>query len=599
MRQLWKSSVARNMIGGFLVVLLPLAATYWYTNAASMEAVQEEVVASSSKSLLLLTSQLESTLGKFESLTYSLASDSELNAVNQAPYETAHLWSYVQHLRQLQFYSNTADLEGDITIYLRGKNRKLSSKTGFGPIEEDAPLFVREIAVAEKKWFFRLKPAGGTNSDSGLQSLTPQEREQRTVLTFARGSGVQSDNGVIVSVDIPVAQLRPRMEVMQGREQGTAFIFGEQEGEIFSADAGAELSSLQAVIAGKAETTGRFTYSHMGQKSIVVFDKSAGPGLTLGMLFAEKQIMKPIHRIRAWTIGVLCGSAALGLLYTLFAYRKLLRPVLVLVEAMGKVRLGRLKTRIPDPPANEFGFVYTQFNNMADEIDTLVNEIFVERLNQQQAQLKLLQSQINPHFLYNCLNFIYQMSMGENNEAAANMSLYLSKYFRYATKSDLHYVSLRQELDNIEAYIQIQRLRFSGRITFSIDIPDALLYTAIPRLTLQPLVENAFVHGIEAGDGSPKHIAIRGLREEAYIHLTVEDDGKGVTPEELSRLQQSLETMEHEEFGCGLNNTHWRLALRYGPGAGLKLERRQPHGLTVHIMIPAEEEQPRVQSADS
>lgn len=590
MRQLWKSSVARNMIGGFLVVLLPLAATYWYTNAASMEAVQEEVVASSSKSLLLLTSQLESTLGKFESLTYSLASDSELNAVNQAPYETGQLWMYVQQLRQLQFYSNTADLEGDITIYLRGKNRKLSSKLGFGPIEEDAPAFVRNIAVADKKWFFRMKPAG-SSSDSGLQPLTPREREQRTVLTFARGSGAQSDNGVIVTVDIPLTQLRPRMEVIQGRERGTAFIFGEQEGEIFSSDASAELSSLQAAIAGKAGTAGRFTYTHMGQKSIVLFDKSAGPGLTLGMLFAEREIMQPIHRIRAWTIGVLCGSAALGLLYTLFAYRKLLRPVLVLVEAMGKVRLGRLKTRIADPPSNEFGFVYTQFNNMADEIDTLVNEIYVERLNQQQAQLKLLQSQINPHFLYNCLNFIYQMSMGENHEAAANMSLYLSRYFRYATKSDLHYVSLRQELDNIEAYIQIQRLRFSGRITFSRDIPEALLYTAIPRLTLQPLVENAFVHGIEAGDGSPKHIAVRGCREAGFIRLTVEDDGKGLPPQELERLQQSLATMDHEDFGCGLNNTHWRLVLRFGPNAGLQLELRQPSGLAVHILIPAEEEQ--------
>lgn len=596
MRHLWKSSIARNMIGGFLIVLLPLAATYWYTNTASMEAVQEEVVASSSKSLLLLTSQLDSTLSKFENLTYSLASDSELNAVNQAPYETEHLWAYVQQLRQLQFYSNTADLEGDITIFLRNKNRKFSSKTGFGPIEPDTPSFVREIAVANKKWFFRVKPDGGS------PPLSQREREQRTVLTFARGSGAQSDNGVVVSVDIPVAQLRPRMEALQGREGGTAFIFGEGADERFSADAAADtagLAPLQAVISGTPGNSGRFTYSRQGATSIVLFDKSAGSGLTLGMMFPEEQIMKPIHRIRAWTIGVLCGSLVLGVLYTLFAYRKLLRPVLVLVEAMGKVRLGRLKTRIADPPANEFGFVYTQFNNMADEIDTLVNEIYVERLNQQQAQLKLLQSQINPHFLYNCLNFIYQMSMGENHEAAANMSLYLSRYFRYATKSDVHYVSLRQELDNIEAYIQIQRLRFTGRITFSIDIPEALLYTAIPRLTLQPLVENAFVHGIESGGGSPAHIAVRGCREGDFIHLVVEDDGKGMEPEELERLQQSLETMNHEEYGCGLNNTHWRLALRFGPGAGLRLERRQPCGLAVHILIPAKEGSSGVQSADS
>ncbi|MDF2922450.1 MAG: hypothetical protein K0R57_1364 [Paenibacillaceae bacterium] len=593
MRHLWKSSIAKNIIGGFLIVLLPLAATYWYTNSYSMKAVREEVVASSSKSLLLLTGQLEFTLDKFEKLTYSLASDSELNAINQAPYDVEHLWEYVAQLQQLQFYSTTTDLEGDITIYLRNKDRKLSSKSGFGPIAKDDPAFVRDIAVTGKRWFFRVKPAPGSGQ------LASQDRERQTVITFVRGSGAKWDNGVIVSVDVPVAQLRPLMDALQNREQGTAFMFGEGPGEIFSVEPDADLEPLQQIIAGTPENTGRFTYTYQGERSIVLFDKSVDSGLTMGMLFPEQQIMKPIYRIRAWTIAVLCGSLVLGILYTLFAYRKLLRPVLVLVEAMGKVRLGQLKTRITDAPRNEFGFVYTQFNNMAGQIDSLVNEIYVERLNQQQAQLKLLQSQINPHFLYNCLNFIYQMSMGENNEGAARMSLYLSKYFRYATKSDVHFVSLRQELDNIDAYIQIQRMRFSGRITFSCQVPEPLLHTAIPRLTLQPLVENAFVHGIEAGDESPKHIAIYGVREAAFIRLTVEDDGKGLDQEELERIQLSLETMDHEDFGCGLNNTHWRLALRFGHGAGLRLERRNPSGLIVHILIPVEEGNTHVHHADT
>jgi two-component system sensor histidine kinase YesM len=569
-KSLWKSSIAKNLIGGFVVVLIPLVATHLYTNSLSMNMIRKEVTGSYSKSIQVLAGQLEGSLSKFENLTYALASDSDLNAINQAPHDTQDLWAYARQIRSLQLYSSTNDLEGEITIYLRNRDRQLSSKSGFQPIGNLGRKFAKGAALAPRTWFFRSKP-----------------EDRQTYLTFVRGSGAQWDNGVVASVDIGLSQFRPIIEGLQLQEHGTAFIFGPQAGDIYSVHAEMDMVPLQTVILSKEESKGNFPYTHNGTRYIVLFEKSPVSGLALGMLFPEKQIMEPINRIRAWMLAILAASLGLGLFYVFYAYRKLLVPVRVLVEAMNKLRFGQLKTRISSSPRNEFGFVYKQFNRMADQIDSLINEIYLERLNQQQAQLKLLQSQINPHFLYNCLNFIYQMSMGDNADGAAKMSLYLSKYFRYATKSETHYVSLWQELDNIGAYVQIQKMRYGGRIGYSVHVPDELLHTAIPRLTLQPIVENAFVHGIEAGDSVPRHISVHAAAEPPFIRITVENNGLSLPQEELERIQASLQTMGHEDYGYGLNNTHWRLVLRFGEGAGLQLENREPHGLKVHIRIPS------------
>ena len=110
-------------------------------------------------------------------------------------------------------------------------------------------------------------------------------------------------------------------------------------------------------------------------------------------------------------------------------YKNLLIPIYKLVEAMRRVGQGELKTRISEDKRDEFGFIYAQFNMMTGKIDSLINEVYEEKIRRQQTQFKVLQAQINPHFLYNCLNFIYQMAMAENMDGAAKMALYLGRYW--------------------------------------------------------------------------------------------------------------------------------------------------------------------------
>jgi two-component system, sensor histidine kinase YesM len=570
--RLLKSSIARSLLGSFLIVLLPIVLVNLYLNLVNMDTVKNEVTTSYYKSILLLSNQLDNNLIKFESLAYALASDNDILAANQAPYGADTVWEYVRQIRQLQFFSSTSELNSVITVYLRNQQKAISSKDGLlsiGPIENS---FLSRVDTIPRQWTYS-------------ETLDPKPKK---VLSFIFGSGMETDNGVVVSVEIELYHFNQIIKNLNAKEGGTAFMFGPQAGDVFPSSSPSDLSlgNLQNKIIQLGKTSGQLNYSHQGKNYAVLYHKSSHTGLILGMTFPEEQMMDPIYRIQKWVILIVAVSVGLGLFFVFFSYKKLLKPILTLLEAMGKVRMGHLHTRIQQTPKNEFGTLYKQFNGMVGQIDSLINEIYIGRLNQQQAQLKLLQSQINPHFLYNCLNFIYQMSMGGNNDGAAKMSLYLGKYFRYATKSNIHFVTLKEELDNIESYMQIQNMRFSGKLKFHKDIPDNLLNVVIPRLTLQPIVENAFVHGIEKDDANENNIWIYADSDQEHITITVENDGKAIKPEELQKIQASLKTLNHEDYGYGLNNTHWRIVLKYGENSGIRLLPRESDGLKVQITIP-------------
>jgi two-component system sensor histidine kinase YesM len=329
--------------------------------------------------------------------------------------------------------------------------------------------------------------------------------------------------------------------------------------------------------------TGQFTY----QQNRVVFNKSDSSGLTLGMYFPEKQIMAPMLGIRKWIIVMLITCTGLIIIFTLLTYNNLLLPIYKLIAAMSEVKSGNLKVRISEKHNDEFGFMFMQFNSMINQIDTLINEVYMEHLKQQQAQLKFLQSQINPHFLYNCLNFIYQMVMAENTDGAAKMALFLGRYFRFATKSNKDLVMIKEELDSVDAYINIQQMRYPGKINFHLEVPDSLIDINIPRLIIQPIVENAFVHGLEPSNG-PGNIWIKACCERETIKIIIEDDGIGIKPEELDAINRTLDGINQIDHGYGLNNTHWRLKLRFGENAGINIERRLPRGTRVILKIPHE-----------
>lgn len=570
MKWLWKSSVAKNLFVSFLLVLIPLILISLLINNRSVTILNAEITTSYSNSLTFLTKQMDSMLNNFGIISSTLFNDGKVNYLNYDPNESAeNMYDYAKLLEQLRSYSGANDLDSNITIFLNNKLISLSSRAGLSMLSEET--ISSETTI---------------NPDSIGRWLLLKQKSGDLLLTYTNKNIYLSPKSIAIKVEINSMQIKSLLKDLQKETKGNAFLLDAENNPIFAEqDSQIDSKVLINKLMSQSDEKGQFTLYHGKTNYRFVYSKSEDTGLILGMYYKEAEIMKPINQIRSFSIIILIFSLVLGLIFSLVTYRNIILPVHTLVDGMKEVKNGNLKIRIAEDKKAELGFMFTQFNKMVKRIDELVNEIYYERIARERAQLKFLQSQINPHFLYNCLNFIYQMSKDENSEASANMSLFLSKYFRFATKSSKDTILLLEEIENIDIYMKIQKMRFPEKFDYSIEISEKIKEMVVPRLIIQPIVENAFVHGLEGSDAHGK-ILVKGDYVEDNIIIIVEDDGWGITNDRMQEILDKLNSAIDKDNSLGLSNTHWRLKLRYGEDAGISIDKRLPRGTIVTLKIP-------------
>lgn len=296
------------------------------------------------------------------------------------------------------------------------------------------------------------------------------------------------------------------------------------------------------------------------------------------------QIISPLEINKNLFYLAVIFLLATGIVAAFALYRNVQVPISLLIEGFERVRGGDFTTRLKKVKNREFKFLVSRFNSMTGKIESLIQDVYEERIHTQEAVVKQLQSQINPHFLYNSLFYIKSMARMGNEEAVVSMSLHLAEYFRYTTRTENPLVPLRDELEMVTNYLTIQKMRIS-RLTFSIEVDEKMGDIEIPRLIIQPVIENAVIHGIEKNPGAGA-IIIKGFRRESSWRLSVIDDGGGITEEELSVLRRKLGENLEGGIGCGTWNVNRRLKRLYPRFPGLVFELARDGLLTVSMDFP-------------
>jgi two-component system sensor histidine kinase YesM len=301
------------------------------------------------------------------------------------------------------------------------------------------------------------------------------------------------------------------------------------------------------------------------------------------------QAIEPIIRTQKFFYITCVMLFMTGVLILLFMYRKVQIPIITLLKGVRQLKHGDFSFRITRSSRNEFDFLYDNFNDMAAQIQELIEKVYKEQLISKEAILKQLQAQINPHFLYNCLFFINNMTRLGNEEAVTAMTQNLAEYFRYSTRLDQAMTTLDKELGMVENYLNIHCLRME-RLTYSINIPDAMTKIPIPKLLIQPLVENSVIHGIEQKQESGI-IRITGIEEHGLYRLIVEDDGRGVPPDKIKELMLRITQPQDEAMGCALWNIKQRMNTHFEEPAGMEFCPSSMGGLQVSLYWPREQEE--------
>ncbi|KAF9132508.1 hypothetical protein BGX30_012629 [Mortierella sp. GBA39] len=263
----------------------------------------------------------------------------------------------------------------------------------------------------------------------------------------------------------------------------------------------------------------------------------------------------------------------------------LIMPLSKLVKAFHMIETDNLNIMIESKTKDEFHYVFNSFNNMARKLKNSIEDNYEQKIALQRSQLKQLQSQINPHFLYNSFFNIYMMCKVGDSDSAAELSQRLGSYYQYITRSGADEVPFDKEYRHALDYCDIQCIRFSNRVHFEYEEQTEVPATiTVPRLIIQPIVENVFEHAFEDGMMEGK-VYIRTEYREGKLCVTVEDNGNLATDAMIEQLNTKLARDSKSIENTGLINVNNRLKLKYGPESGLTASRSMHGGLKINLTI--------------
>ena len=245
-----------------------------------------------------------------------------------------------------------------------------------------------------------------------------------------------------------------------------------------------------------------------------------------------------------------------------------------------------MTTQITELPDNEFYYVFDQFNHMIVRMNELFDETLKEQELRMQAELEQLQLQINPHFLYNTLDSITWMIEGERNDDAVFMISQLARLFRISLSKGHTIISIRDELQHAQSYMNIQKVRYKNKFEVSFEVDEEIMDYCAVKLVLQPILENALNYGIRELDDFGE-IVVGGKKVGEDIIITVSDNGMGIPENEIPLLLTNTDRVHKKGSGVGLVNVNNRIKILFGERYGLHIESELDEGTVVTIKIPA------------
>ncbi|RXZ83659.1 sensor histidine kinase [Paenibacillaceae bacterium] len=334
-----------------------------------------------------------------------------------------------------------------------------------------------------------------------------------------------------------------------------------------------------------------------GQESVIAVYKLKDYPWRLVSVTSWRYLSQEVTTFGKWFAAIILVCVLTAMLFNFLFMNRITGTIGVIVRFMRKVEDGDLNARVDEKGDAELLLLQKGFNNQMDKINALFDQVKREQLQKANAELRVLQAQIKPHFLFNTLESINVLAVQNEGRKVSEMVIRLASILRISI-NDKEEIGLGLEVEHLRSYLEIQKFRFEDLFEYDIDIPEEMMSCMLPKLTLQPLVENSIQHGFEGIDYKGT-IKVRGIIEHDRMLLRVEDNGIGMTSEQLTSLlyvdhddpaAQSLEPYpSHERRGLGLRSVSDRLRYGYGSKYGLLICSQPGQGTIIQCVIPKQD----------
>jgi two-component system sensor histidine kinase YesM len=453
------------------------------------------------------------------------------------------------------------------------------------------------FAFKNEPWYINTQKAGNTPVITGphLQSYLFQNAE--TVFSVSRiiegYDGRGSVGTILVDTNLKVVDELCNSAELIGN--GYIFVIDDNSDVVFHPDNKNRITANPdktrnnvyediMPLFGKSDA-GSFTSIINNEKEQLVFKKMPRTNWTVVAVTPYKDMVADTRNIQVTVViaGLICLIVLFALIQ--FLARRFTKPIISLTKMMNQADEGNLNIRSDIQTNDEISTLSHSFNNMLERIDSLMKEVVLEHELKRKSDLKVLQSQINPHFLYNTLDSIVWMIAG-NNKNAIKMIEALSRFFRISLSKGQDLVTLSDELEHVRNYLIIQGMRYQNKILFDINVDESLINYMTLKIILQPLVENSIYHGIKNKD-EEGHINISAEIVENDLIISVADDGVGMDEETCNDILKETFVQKHPSgSGIGVRNVNSRIKLYFGDEYGLSFKSELGVGTTVYIKLP-------------
>lgn len=569
----------RLLTGFLLVALLPTIAMCGIAYVGARDEILMAEERSSLRMAQYLRSELSSLLSSYPAKLNTIASDmAVIRLIRSYRKADAVEAKSLQYALMSRLISEAASLRGFMSVEIVTDTGTPISKLPYSIMNES--LFAR-IEGANEKFAFWV----GRYRWGDLYPEASLSQRDRTVVLAARRildyANVKLLGYIVISFDCT------ELESLLPSDAGAQIMISDEQGAVLAGvgDTQENLALLAQTLSRQAlpEELESRTMNHKDDSNLVITGQIAASPYRLTLSIAYRQIFSGLTRMFTVIISAAVFIALMMLGIAWLLTRSVTVPVTRLSGAMRRFGAGEFEARIGDAAHDEIGMLCREFDDMAGRVCRLTEQLCEARAKEKEAVYTALQAQINPHFLYNTLDMISWMGYGASNADICKVVASLSDFFRLSLNKGEDSFTLADELNHVKSYITIQEYRMR-HIQFRLEAPRELLNLRVPKLMVQPLVENAILHGLRPRNYRG-HITISCALEQAYLVIRVMDDGVGFDEKLLGERTE-------KSTSYSLKNIRQRLAVLYDDRGSLEIANRPEGGVVARLRYPAEKGAP-------
>jgi two-component system sensor histidine kinase YesM len=581
----FRNTIFIRLIFTFMLIMLPIVLLGVYIYNWSIKTAAEDISKTAVSQISFYLDDLEKEIERMRLLQYDVLEDTDLNKL-AITWETMNdiertekITSVLNRIYSLQ---NSSNYIRNASVHIRPIGKTLSGLGGAGEFEEERYRSIR--------------------TKFGRQGKMLLEWRGGLYLSASKISGVPGQEPLFVlEIEIDKMKLQDALQQFNTYEGSSTLLIMADTGFVLHSglladlqrDASAVSEALAQVAPGHSDTI-----PWGDQRYFVSHAYSDRLELSIYRFIPEETVLKPLDKFYRWAWLFVIGALAILFVYAFSTYQFIHKPLLKLVKGFRRLESGDLKVKIEHEADDEFRYIYGRFNQMVVNLRGLIDQAYRQKIMAQRAELKQLQSQINPHFLYNSFFILNTMARTNDTKRIEQFTTLLGEYFQFVTRNASDEVTLEQEIRHARMYTEIQAMRFSRRIQVRFDeLPEGCGKQMVPRLIVQPVIENAFEHSLEKLTHNGM-IAIRFEQSGGWLDIVIEDNGDSLSEDALARLSMAISREDEKSDTTGIVNVHRRIVLTYGEGSGLRFSRGALGGLQVKIRLPLGEANADVQTLD-